>query len=202
MTKQSLTQSEPSASEIREHYISSVCPEFIGQYKRLYKGERTKNFGLYHLYALDHLCRYSEHFGLDCRWVYDAFVSQLCSKSKTILRNYYIGGFISTLIDYGSTEAEAIEGVAFWLGRFSSQSKVRAAHKDFKALSSEYAPLELAVLFKEQKLKISSAFINSMPSSFPQCRATAAYKVLSNDIEKFGLIGVEAPVKPIIKKNK
>ena len=193
--------------KIPREALLSTHEEYIGQYKRKYKKyikSRRKNTPpeLYHLYALQHLCQYANLSGLESSWIYDAFIEELRPKNRTVLENYYLGGFVDALIECGCKKLPAFSETAYWIGW--SKTKVENSYRAFISLRSGYSPSDYAVMFRWQKMKIASAFIGSVDSPFPEGKgkkeAEIAFKNLQKEIRGLGFEDEAAPFKWKIKK--
>ncbi len=172
-----------------------IChEEFIGQYRRKYEywvQKRRKDTPpeLFHLYALKHLCEYAGMKGLDAEWIHRAFANETAPKRKTVLKNYYLGGFVAALVECECNINQACAETAHWLK--CSPTTVENAHNNHMKLQSGYSPLEFSILLTREKFKIASAFINSVPYPFPEGKqgnkiAEDAYKRLAEKIQQYG----------------
>lgn len=195
--------------EIPMEALLSNHEEYIGQYERKYKKyikSRKENTPpqLYHLYALQHLCQYANLFGLESSWIYDAFIEQLRPKNITVLENYYLGGFVDALIECGCKKLPAFSETAYWIGW--SETKVVSSYKAFVDLHSGYSPSDYAVIFRWQKIKIASAFINSVGAPFPEGKGKKEAEIVFNNLQKqikeLGFENEPAPFSWKIKKKK
>lgn len=194
---------QQASEEYTAEEMLACHEEFIGQYRRLHQKRSKKSPGQHHLYALDHLCRFAEIKGLDCRWIYDAFSEELSSKSGTVEQNYYLGGFVYALTNFNCNPTQAIAETAFWLD--ISTSRVDEAYRQFLRMSGQWSPVQFSTVLTEQNVQIASAFINGVRAPFPKGKGTNtmaenAFNKLKEEITKRGLDNAPAPFQWKFKK--